>query len=80
MVSVLFLWNMDRHPVQVAGLNRVSCPILSQMYTPMAGTIQEYSLYRTLMGVFCQSPQDRSVILRLRAVLLGHTRMSLVDK
>ncbi len=79
-MSAHFSWDMDGHFVRVAGLNWVSCPILSQMYTPMAGTIQEYSLYRTLMGVFCQSPQDRSVILRLRAVLLGHSRMSLVDK
>ncbi len=39
MVSVLFPWNTDGRPDQVAGLNWVSCPILSQMYTPMAGTI-----------------------------------------
>ncbi len=77
MVSVLFPQNMDGHPDQVAGLNLVSCSILWQVYTPMVGAIQEYSSYCTLMGIFCQSSQDRSVILRLRAVLLGHSRVYL---
>ncbi len=76
MVSVLFPWDTDGHLDRVAGLNRVSRPILSQMYTPMARTIREYSSYCTLMGIFCQSPQDWSVILRLRVVLLGHSRVS----
>jgi hypothetical protein len=45
--------------IQVTGLNQVSCPILSDVYTPMAGTIREYLSYRTPMGVFCQRSTTR---------------------